>query len=175
MGEVIAIVENDIERDRKTCIALDKKADDGQRELAAWINNHSYTSRVVANWLGCGETRIHYLRTWAKKGFEGKPFHPGNFRAREDHPLKSKEDFQDDVFPSGEDVEDPAKTLSNVLDSIKQSKAVAGVYRKILRASPFDRAAKKEISDAIELLIRKWRSVQSTLVRKGKADGEQVD
>jgi hypothetical protein len=61
-------------------------------------------------------------------------------------------------------VEDPAIVLNNVLDSIKQSKAVAEAYRKILKVSPFDREAKKQISDGIESLSRNWRSVQSTLV-----------
>jgi hypothetical protein len=65
------------------------------------------------------------------------------------------------------DVEDPAIVLTNVLDTIKQARGVAEAYRKILQRSPFDRAAKKEINDAIESLLRKWRSVQSTLAAKG--------
>ena len=75
----------------------------------------------------------------------------------------SGNNFEDDTFEPDETVEDSRTVLINVLNSIKQSKAVAEAYRKILKASPFDRGAKKEISDAIELLIRKWRSVQSTL------------
>jgi hypothetical protein len=71
--------------------------------------------------------------------------------------------FEDDTFEPDENVEEPGKVLVNVLDSIKQSKAVAEAYRKILKASTFDRGAKKEISEAIESLIKKWRSVQSTL------------
>jgi Protein of unknown function (DUF3102) len=67
----------------------------------------------------------------------------------------------DDIEPGG--VEEPEKILTNVLDTIKQQKAVAEAYRKILKVSPFDPAAKKRISDEIDLLIRKWRLVQSTL------------
>jgi hypothetical protein len=67
----------------------------------------------------------------------------------------------DDIEVGG--VEEPEKVLTNVLDSIKQSKAVAEAYRKILKVSSFDRAAKQRISDEIGLLIRKWKSVQSTL------------
>jgi hypothetical protein len=67
----------------------------------------------------------------------------------------------DDIEIGG--VEEPDKVLENVLDSIKQSKAVAEAYRKILKVSTFDHAAKKRISDEIGLLIRKRRLVQSTL------------
>jgi hypothetical protein len=79
--------------------------------------------------------------------------------------IASNKNFEDDTFEPDENVEDPKKVLENVLDSIKQSKAVAEAYRKVLKVSPFDRAAKKQISDEIELLIRKWRSVQSVLVQ----------
>jgi len=65
-------------------------------------------------------------------------------------------------------VEDPAQVLTNVLDSIKDAKSVAEAYRKIFKVSSFDREAKKQICDAINLLIVKWRTVQSTLERKGR-------
>jgi DNA-binding Lrp family transcriptional regulator len=78
--------------------------------------------------------------------------------------------FEDDTFQAAADVEEPRKVLANVLDSIKQSKAVAEAYRKILKASPFDREAKKEISDAIDKLISKWRSAQAVLTRPMAAE-----
>jgi hypothetical protein len=62
-----------------------------------------------------------------------------------------------------DEVEDPAVVLANVLDTIENQKSVAEAYRKIFKVSSFDRSAKEEISDAIESLIRKWRSVQSTI------------
>jgi uncharacterized coiled-coil DUF342 family protein len=71
--------------------------------------------------------------------------------------------FEDDTFEPDENVEEPRQVLMNVLDTINQHRAVAEAYRKLLKRSPFDRGAKKEISDAIESLIRKWGSVQSTL------------
>jgi ParB-like chromosome segregation protein Spo0J len=86
--------------------------------------------------------------------------------ARADVPLATNKNFEDDTLEPDENVEDPAIVLNNILDSIKQSRAVAEAYRKILKASHFDRGAKKEICDAIESLIRKWRSVQSTLSAK---------
>jgi hypothetical protein len=84
----------------------------------------------------------------------------------------SNENFEDDTFEPDDNVEDPAIVLNNVLDSIKQSRAVAEAYRKILKVSPLDRGAKKEISEAIDSLIRKWRSVQSTLAANADAPVE---
>jgi hypothetical protein len=77
----------------------------------------------------------------------------------------------DDIELGG--VEEPEKVLVNVLDTIKHQKAVAEAYRKVLKASSFDRAAKQRISDEIDLLIRKWRVVQSTLA--APPDGTPTD
>jgi hypothetical protein len=84
--------------------------------------------------------------------------------ARHQSPLKSNENFEDDISVS-EDVEDPAIVLSNILDSIQRAQSVARAWRKILKLSSFDRGAKKQISDEIDLLIRKWRSVQASLAQ----------
>ena len=62
-----------------------------------------------------------------------------------------------------EDVEEPAQVVTNFLDSIRNAKSVAEAYRKIFKASSFDREAKKQMCDEINLLIAKWRKVQSTL------------
>jgi ParB-like chromosome segregation protein Spo0J len=76
---------------------------------------------------------------------------------------QEEDNFEDDTFEPSEDVEEPAQVLTNVLDSIKDAKSVAEAYRKIFKVSSFDREAKKQIYDAINLLIAKWRTVQSTL------------
>lgn len=71
---IVAVYENDEERDRKTCIALDQKATASQRELAEWILDHPrYPGRRIAEWLQCGETRVRQLRQWANEGFVGLP------------------------------------------------------------------------------------------------------
>jgi hypothetical protein len=75
--------------------------------------------------------------------------------------LKTNDNFEDDTFEPS--VEEPAQVLTNVLDSIKDAKSVAEAYRKIFKVSSFDREAKKQIYDAINLLIAKWQRVQSTL------------
>jgi len=64
--------------------------------------------------------------------------------------------------------------LTNILDSIKHQRAVAEAYRKILKVSPFDREAKEQISDAIMSLIKKWRSVQTSL-RRGETNRKLHD
>jgi hypothetical protein len=53
MGATAAVIEMDVERDRKTCIALDLKVTGANRELAQWIVNHpQYTHKTIAEWLG---------------------------------------------------------------------------------------------------------------------------
>jgi hypothetical protein len=86
----------------------------------------------------------------------------------------NNENFEDDAFEPDENVEEPAAILTNLLESVEQSKGVAEAYSETLKASPFDRGAKKEISDEIELLIRKWRSVQSTLTSRKPQSDEQA-
>jgi hypothetical protein len=177
---VVTIYELDTRRDRKTCISLDNKVDGANRKLAQWLVDHPQLSApVVAKWLGCGETRIKELRRWATGGFVGsvsqrstrQRFDREDRRHHADALLKSKEDFKDNVIEVVETVEDAAVVRKNILNSISDAKGVAEAYRKILKISSFDRATKIEISDAINLLIRKWRSVQSTLAAKGKAHG----
>jgi hypothetical protein len=169
MKPVIAIYENAEERDRKECIALDDKVTGSNHDLAQWLLDHpTYPNTTVAKWLDCGETRIRDLRNWAKKGFEG-PLHHSRSSANE--ALKTNDNLEDDTFEPLEDVEDPVKVLENILDSIKDAKAVAEAYRKILSKSPFARKEKKKIYDEITLLISKWKRVQSTLDRKGHVNG----
>jgi hypothetical protein len=178
------VVEMDVERverDREECVALYKKAEGGNRELAQWLLDHPrYSGRTVAGWLNCGPRRIEILRAWAKRGFSEAPFgsknqprSPRNAQAPAQEPLKSHDNFENDIFEPDENIECPKQVLINILDSIKQYRAVGEAYRKILKVSPFDREAKKQINDEIESLIRKWRSVQSTLTAKGKTDVQQ--
>jgi hypothetical protein len=69
--------------------------------------------------------------------------------------------LDDEVVIGG--VEDTAVVRANVLDTIAEARGVAEAYRKVFKVSRFDHGAKKEIGDAIESLIRKWRAVQSAL------------
>jgi hypothetical protein len=116
------------------------------------------------------EQRRQARRTYDEKKRQEKQ-HASDIRnnAAVAPPTESR-NFEDDTFEPDEDVEESGKVLINILDSIKQYRAVGEAYRKILKRSPFDREAKKEINDAIESLIRKWRSVQSTLTAKENDD-----
>jgi hypothetical protein len=171
-----AIIEQAEERDRRECIALDQGVSGANRKLGQWLIDHpSYPNTVVAKWLDCSETRIRYLRKWARAGFPHKPFDRLNqprgeeSKAPTNRPLKTHDNFQEDDFDADyENVEDPKTVLKNVLDTVNGSKALAEACRKVCNVSPFDREAKAEIYNAINLLIVKWKIVQSTLEKKGR-------
>jgi hypothetical protein len=174
MTHLAAVIVDEIDeieqRDRKICISLDRKVNGADRELAQWLIDHPrYSGKTVAGWLGCEERRVQRLRIWAKRGFSTRgpqsrnPYRKSrNPATSPDAPLKS---FENDDFEPSDDVESSAVILKNVLDTIDQSKGVAEAYRKIFKASPFDCEAKQQIDNAIMLLIRKWRSVQSLLLQ----------
>jgi hypothetical protein len=170
-------VESVEDRDRRDCIALDGKIDGANKELAQWLLRHpSYSATEVGRWLGCAESRIRRLRLWAQNGFEGAySSQAGGAKhgaaGRPNDPLKTYDNFEDDDMEQRDDVEDAAQVLTNVLDSISDSKSVAEAYRKIFKVSSFDREAKAEIHNAINKLIVKWRTVQSTLAKKGQGNG----
>jgi hypothetical protein len=179
-----AIVREDEEYDRKECIALVRKVGSGNRELAQWLADHrkTYPCPVVAEWIkdepssSYNERSLRQLRKWAEGGFVGRPFgrdnKPDNRRDRTDGPLKTHDNFQDDELEPSDEVEDPAQVLTNVLDSIEDAKALAEAYRKIFKVSSFDREAKAKIYNAINNLIVKWRTVQSTLDKKGHGNAK---
>jgi hypothetical protein len=178
MKPVAAIIEMAEERDRKECIALDQKVTGANQELGQWLLDHEiYTGAEVARWLECGPDRIKRLRNWGEAGFPlcgPEQWYEQNRPKRastRDEALKTNDNLEDDTFEPLEDVEDPVKVLENILDSIKDAKAVAEAYRKILSKSPFAREEKKKIYDEITLLISKWKRVQSTLDRKGHVNG----
>jgi hypothetical protein len=156
------------DHDRRECVALDGKVTGANRELAQWLLDHPvYSAAEVAKWLNCGDSRIKGLRRWAQGGFAETPFSRSLRRPVAGDTLKTNDNFEDDDFEPSNEVEDPAKILTNILDTINHAKGVAEAYRKILKVSPFDREAKVEIYNAINKLIVKWRTVQSTLDTKG--------
>lgn len=174
-----AIVEMAEERDRKECVSLDRKVDGANRELAKWLCEHeTYSSRTVAKWLGCTYSRINYLKRWYKNGCPGKPFDNSNKpddreRARAQEALESNDNFVDDEFEPSDEVEDPQHVVKHFMDSVGNAKSVAEAYRKIFKVSSFDSEAKKQINSAINQLIVKWRTVQSTLERRGRLNGSE--
>jgi hypothetical protein len=184
-----AIVEAEEERDRRDCIALDKKVDGANRELGQWLLAHpSYGNTEVAQWLGCDESRVRRLRKWAVNGFRGTHYdrtnapRSDNSVAPPNAPLKTHDNFQDDTWEPSEEaddgiggVEDPKQILWHLIDTIKGQQASAEAYRKIFKKSSFDREAKAKIYNAINQLIVKWRTVQSALDTKGQGNGSKSE
>jgi hypothetical protein len=158
---VAAVVEMDVERDRKSCIALDQKVAGANRELAQWLMDHPrYSGTVVAEWLGCGKTRINDLRKWAIGGFDSAPFGQKNKpdnrdRGRGHAPLKSNEDFQDEESSD----EDPKGFVLAVIRNAAEKVNIA-----VRNLSPdFTNDDRAEITEAIDALVRKWESVKRKL------------
>ena len=178
MHQAAVIIEMDQERDRKTCIHLDLKVTGANRELAQWLLDHPrYPATDIANWLGCGATRIKDLRIWAGKGF-AEDAHPTRARSRrddrrraDDASLETNDNSELDDDPGEGDATDevaaPDEIENNGLYVIQRINANAKASNKILKASAIDREAAERISTAIERMIDKWRSIQSTLARKG--------
>jgi hypothetical protein len=187
MRQTAEIIEMDAERDRKTCISLDLKVTGANRELAQWLVDHpNYSGMLVAGWLGCGETRVLSLRRWAKSGFDDV-LNPTAERQRRserqlndprstaDQPLNSQDNFKDDN-PEREvglddeaEVEKPERVIRHLLIDLDRHAAQARTYGKIFKVSSFDAGMKKQISDAIDKLISKWRLTQATLARKERS------
>lgn len=181
MNQVAAIFEMDEERDRKTYIALDLKSTGNLREQAQWLLDHPrYTQRTVAGWVGCDHTRIFYLRKWAARGFEGSPFGKSNKpdsrqtghggAARHQGPLETNENSETGEGAATE-IADPETVEDNALYTIQRINEHARIFKKLFKASSFDREAKERISTAIDRLIEKWRSTQATLT-KGSHHGQ---
>jgi hypothetical protein len=73
---------------------------------------------------------------------------------------------------TADDLAAPNEIEDNVLYVIQRINENARASNKLLRASALDREAAERISTAIERMIQKWRSIQSTLARKDwPADG----
>lgn len=183
MNALAQIVEMDQERDRKTCVTLDLKVTGANHELAQWCFDHPrYSQRVIAGWLGCDHTRIFHLRKWASNGFDGSPFdsknkpdsrrpdHSGG--ARHQSPLKTNDnsdavEHDADGVVIEDEIAAPEQIEDNILYAIQRINENARAFSKILRASALDREAVERINTAVDRMIQKWRSIQSTLEKKG--------
>jgi hypothetical protein len=61
------------------------------------------------------------------------------------------------------DVEDPALTKENILDTISRQCAVVQACQKVLKASSLDKEVKEQIDHAIGGLVSNWKSAQAAL------------
>lgn len=176
MNHVAQIVEMDQERDRKTCVSLDLKITGDTRELAQWIADHRgrYSTMQIAGWLGCSDTRIKRLRTWAEGGFKGAPNYSEQRRQEyqknrhlgAEGALKTNDNSKSDEDTDPE-ITEPGVLEDNILHAIGGMNENARIFNKLLRVSALDREAVVRINTAIDRMMGKWRSIQSTLEKKG--------
>jgi hypothetical protein len=173
MNTAAQIVEMDHERDRKTCLMLERKVTGANRELAQWLLDHPrYSAPVVAGWIGCSDTRIKRLRRWAEGGFVGAPSNDEKRKQREgrhhgaDAPLESLDDSESDDDLDA-DIAAPEVLIDNIMHAIGGINENARIFNKFLKVSALDREAATRIIAAIDKMMGKWRSIQSTLERKG--------
>jgi hypothetical protein len=170
-----AIIEMDVERDRKTCVALDLKVTGANGELAQWLLDHPrYSAPMVADWLDCGVTRVKDLRVWAQSGFDPNS-HPNKKRQDRGHrrisggeelnPLDNSESNDAETHDS-DDVADAATVEHNVLYTLARMNEHARMFKRFFKLSSFDREAEARISAAIDRMIQKWRSTQATLTNE---------
>ena len=185
MKALAKIVEIDEERDRKICMSLDLKVTGANHELAQWLLDHPrYSGVVIGGWLGCSKNRINTLRRWAAKGFSGTPFdaenHPDGRKARRaanpsrvqvaletNDNSESDDEFDPETGEVRDEVAAPEVLEDNILHAISGMNENARIFNKLLKVSALDREAADRINTAIDRMMGKWRSIQSTLKRKG--------
>lgn len=179
MSALAQIVEMDQERDRKTCLTLDLKVTGANRELAQWLLDHPrYPNTAIASWLGCNEKRIRKLREWAEDGFvdlpnsrykrNSSPATNATLETNDNSESDAVEHDEDGVVIDGEsDIVSPDQVEDNILYALQRINENARAFSKILRASALDREAVERINTAVDRMIHKWRSIQSTLEKKG--------
>lgn len=166
------IIEMDEERDRKTCVALDLKVTGANHELAQWLLDHPRYSNVkVAAWLGHGEAWVRRLRHWAQRGFTGRP-NDGTSGKKSSSSTSSELKSLDnsDLDRGGDDIADSGTIEDNALHTLARMSEHARVFRKFFRLSSFDRETERRIITAIDRMIEKWRSAQSTLTKRKRDD-----
>jgi hypothetical protein len=177
MNALAQIVEMDQERDRKTCVTLDLKVNGANRELAQWCLDHPrYSHADIARWLGCNESRIRRLRKWAAGGFvdfpntsydkNRNPVGPPDSSLKTNDNSESDDDFDPETGEVKDEVAAPEVLEDNILHAIGGMNENARVFNKLLKVSALDREAVARINTAIDRMMGKWRSIQSTLEKK---------
>jgi hypothetical protein len=90
--------------------------------------------------------------------------------ARLDDPIEEEcTDTGSEIEHRDSDVADPAVIEDNLLYSLQRMNEHARVFKKLFKASVFDREAEGRISTAIDRMILKWRSTQATLTKRTRS------
>src|SRR5262249_55567113 len=89
-------------------------------------------------------------------------------RALQSSPLRSGENADERADEGGADGGGaPAEGLGNILFAIDRQKAQVAAFKKIIKVSSLDQAAKNEVSNAIGVLITVLQSLQRAIAPRG--------
>jgi hypothetical protein len=141
---------------------------------------------VIANWLGCGKTRIGDLRQWARNGFEKTPaerrLERADVRRAGQEPLKTNDNSTDAPEPATRtpappaspeppeppEVAEPDEVEDNVLYTLARQNEHAKAFKRIFKLSSFEHAAQVRIATAIDRMIENWRSTRAALMKTAR-------
>jgi hypothetical protein len=105
------------------------------------VDHPRYANRVIATWIGCHHSRVHYLRKWAANGFAGAPFgnenkpDPRTGAGGRNQPLETNENLAESASepaapppapaapepPMDPEVAEPDEVEDNVIASVRRS------------------------------------------------------
>jgi hypothetical protein len=139
--------------------------------------NPGKSTRAAAADLGMSRESVrtarsgdNHLSPETVTGRDGKEY-PARRRAG-DAALESSDNSESDGGSEAEDQEsavaEPAVIEDNVLYYLQRMNEHARVYKKLFKASTFDREAEERISTAIDRTIQKLRSAQATLTKRNR-------
>jgi hypothetical protein len=118
--------------------------------------------------IAIAEGRLTLEEIRAKKNESSKAAHAKTrAAAKSGFPLNSgKTNSEPDEGDSEDEVAEPAVLEDNILHAIGGMNENARVFNKLLRIAALDREAVARINTAIDRMIGKWRSIQSTLEKR---------
>jgi hypothetical protein len=134
----------------------------GERAAAAVAKNPEKSDRAIATDLGVSTPTVSRARkssTVTNVTVEPRTGKDGRTR-------KMPTQRNDPQRGSTTEIAPPAVLVENILYSIGGVNENARIFNKLLKLSALDREAKVKIIAAIDGMMKKWRSIQSTLGKK---------
>jgi hypothetical protein len=133
----------------------------------AFLSKHCETGRRRADELiAMAEGRVTLADIRAGYAKANAKRNTGHVHAQSSK-IHQQEQRDDDVESDDDEMAAPAQIEDNVLYAIQRINENARVFSTILKASALNREAAGRINTALERMIQKWRSIQSTLEKKG--------
>ncbi len=173
------IQENDIERLKKEYVRACEGGDSSDRDVAAtaYRLNATMTAAEIATLHPRHKKRgVAYLISWAKNGYQGKPFGKINkpdhrdpshrVHARAQPPLKSQENSNQDEDTEGAQHEDQGPEF--LLTCAGQADHRAQLFLRHLPEVQLNEEQTRQILDFIHKAVIKWERIRRKLE---KTDG----